>query len=253
MAFIIFLFGCIIGSFLNVCIYRIPENKSIAFPGSHCPKCSTPLKWYDLIPVLSFVFLKGRCRYCGERISPRYPAVELLNGLIYLFLYYSFGLGIDYFYYSIIISILMVIFFIDMDHQIIPNKLILIVFLLDIAYKIIRYFLLNESINILNYLSGLAIGAILFILIFIFSKGGIGGGDIKLIGVLGFILGMPLIFLNMFLSFVLGGIISIFLLIIKIKSRKDPIAFGPFLVIGFLISLFWGYEIVYWYLHQILG
>jgi len=253
MALFIFLFGCIIGSFLNVCIYRIPQNKSIAFPGSHCPKCSTPLKWFDLLPVLSFVFLKGRCRYCGERISPRYPAVELLNGIIYLFLYYNFGLGIDFFYYSQIVSVLIVIFFIDIDHQIIPNSLILVVFLWDIVFKIVSYFILNEPLSILNYLGGLAVGAVFFILIFILSKGGMGGGDIKLIGVLGFILGMPLIFLNMFLSFVLGGIISIFLLIFKIKKRKDPIAFGPFLIIGFLISLFWGYEIIYWYLYKVLG
>ena len=252
MSIIIFLLGTIIGSFLNVCIYRIPREESIVFPGSHCLSCSTPLKWYDLIPILSFLQLRGKCRYCGEKISPRYPFVELLNGIIYLLLYAKVGLGIDFIYYSFLMSILTIIFFIDIDHQIIPNTLVLLILIWDIIYKFINFLIYNLPLNLINHLLGLIVGFILFLLIFILSKGGMGGGDVKLMGVFGFTLGIPRIFLNIFLSFVLGGIISIFLLAFKIKKRKDPIAFGPFLIIGFLVSLFWGYEIIDWYLFNSL-
>ena len=252
MSIIIFLLGTIIGSFLNVCIYRIPREESIVFPGSHCLSCSTPLKWYDLIPILSFLQLRGKCRYCGEKISPRYPIVELLNGIIYLLLYAKVGLGIDFIYYSFLMSILTIIFFIDIDHQIIPNTLVLLILIWDIIYKFINFLIYNLPLNLINHLLGLIVGFILFLLIFILSKGGMGGGDVKLMGVFGFVLGIPRIFLNIFLSFVVGGIISIFLLAFKIKKRKDPIAFGPFLILGFLVSLFWGYEIIDWYLFNSL-
>lgn len=248
MSIFIFLLGTIIGSFLNVCIHRIPKKESIVFPGSYCTYCSTPLKWYDLVPLLNFLQLKGKCRYCGENISPRYPLVELLNGIVYLLLYLVYGLGIDSIYYGILISILIIIFFIDLDHQIIPSVLVVLILIWDIIYKFFNFLIYNLPLNLLNHLSGLAIGFVLFLLIFILSKGGIGGGDIKLIGVFGFVLGIPRIFLNMFISFVLGGIISIILLMFKKKKRKDPIAFGPFLIIGFLVSLFWGYEIIHWYI-----
>ncbi|NLX62921.1 MAG: prepilin peptidase [Tissierellia bacterium] len=252
MSIFIFLLGTIIGSFLNVCIYRIPNNKSIVYPGSRCPACSTPLKWYDLVPILSFLQLKGKCRYCREKISPRYPIVELLSGTIYLFLYIKSGLGINFIYYGFLISILIIITFIDVDYQIIPNTLTLLIFILDILYKFMNFLIYNLPLNLINHLLGLIVGFILFLLIFILSKGGMGGGDVKLMGVFGFTLGIPRIFLNIFLSFVLGGIISIFLLAFKIKKRKDPIAFGPFLIIGFLVSLFWGYEIIDWYLFNSL-
>lgn len=253
MSLLIFLIGTIIGSFLNVCIYRIPENKSIAFPGSHCTYCSTPLRWYDLIPIISFLQLRGKCRYCGEKVSPRYPLIELISGIIYVLLYLNFGLNLDFIYYGFLISVLLVIFFIDIDHMIIPNILVIIILIWDILFKLIDYFLFNIPLNPINHLGALLFGMVLFLLIFVLSKGGMGGGDIKLIGVFGFILGFPRIFLSIFLSSVLGGIISIFLLILKIKTRKDPIAFGPFLILGFLVSIFWGYEVIYWYIFNILG
>ena len=174
--------------------------------------------------------------------------MELLNGIVYLLLYLVYGLGIDSIYYGILISILIIIFFIDLDHQIIPSVLVVLILIWDIIYKFFNFLIYNLPLNLLNHLSGLAIGFVLFLLIFILSKGGIGGGDIKLIGVFGFVLGIPRIFLNMFISFVLGGIISVILLMFKKKKRKDPIAFGPFLIIGFLVSLFWGYEIIHWYI-----
>lgn len=248
MQIFIFIIGTIIGSFLNVCIYRIPREESIVFPSSHCPNCSTPLKWYELIPVLSFTFQKGKCRYCGEPISPQYPLVELLNGFLYLILFKHFGGSLSFIFYAIIFSILIVISIIDFEFQIIPDSLNISIFILAIVYKILQYTLYGISPQILNSTLALIISSGLFLLIAILSKGGMGGGDIKLIGALGFILGIKLSLLNIFLSFILGAIISIFLLLFKIKEKKDPIPFGPFICIAFMIVTLWGQEIISWYL-----
>lgn len=251
MSILIFIIGTIIGSFLNVCIYRIPREESIVFPSSHCTSCGTPLKWYNLIPVFSYIYQRGKCSYCGEKISLQYPTVELLNGFIYLLLYYSFGLSIDFIFYSIIFSILLVISFIDFKFQIIPDSLNIFILIFAIIFKILQYKLYDISPNIFNSILGLVISGGLFLLIAILSKGGMGGGDIKLIGVLGFILGIKFSLLNIFLSFILGAIISIFLLLFKIKGRKDPIPFGPFICIAFMIVSLYGEEIIFWYLNKI--
>ena len=251
MSILIFILGTIIGSFLNVCIYRIPREESIVFPSSHCTSCGTPLRWYNLIPVLSYIFQRGKCSYCGEKISLQYPTVELLNGFIYLLLYYSFGLSIDFIFYSIIFSILLVISFIDFKFQIIPDSLNIFILIFAIIYKLLQFILYGISPNILNSILGLLISGGLFLLIAIISKGGMGGGDIKLIGVLGFILGIKFSLLNIFLSFILGAIISIFLLLFKIKGRKDPIPFGPFICIAFMIVTICGENIIFWYLNKI--
>lgn len=248
----IFLLGTIIGSFLNVCIHRIPKKESIVFPGSYCPSCSTPLKWYDLIPVLSFLFLKGKCRCCGERISPKYPTVELINGIIFVMLFSKIGFNLDFIFHTFLFSLFIIISFIDLDYQIIPNTMVLFILLVSIVYKILNFLLYNVPSNLVNSLMGLGISGLIFFIIFVVSKGGMGGGDVKLIGVLGFILGIPKIFINIFLSFLAGGIISVLLLAFKIKGRKDPIPFGPFIILGFIITLFWGDKIVNWYLVNFL-
>lgn len=252
MAIVIFLLGTIIGSFLNVCIYRIPKDESIIFPGSHCANCSTPLKWYDLIPVLSFLFLRGKCRYCGDKISLQYPVIELLSGIIFLIFYYRLGLNIDFIYYTFLFSIFIIIVLIDCRHQIIPNSLVLLILIGTFIYRLIEFFIYDKHLSLFNYLYGLLISVILFLLIFIISKGGIGGGDIKLIGVLGFILGFPEIILNIFLSFLIGAIISVFLLAFRIKNKKDPIPFGPFIILGFVVTFFWGEIIIDWYMLTML-
>lgn len=248
MPIFIFIIGTIIGSFLNVCIYRIPREESIVFPPSHCTSCGTPLRWYNLIPVLSYIYQRGKCCYCGEKISLQYPLIELLNGFIYLIMYYSFGFSIDFIFYSIIFSILIVISFIDIKFQIIPDSLNIILLILSIMYKTLQHTLYGISPNIINSSLGLIISGGIFLLIAILSKGGMGGGDIKLIGVLGFILGIKFSLLNIFLSFILGAIISIFLLLFKIKGRKDPIPFGPFICIAFMIVTLCGEKIIYWYI-----
>ncbi len=252
MFIFIFLLGTIIGSFLNVCIYRIPREESIVYPPSHCPNCSVPLHWYDLIPILSYILQKGKCRYCGDTISLQYPIVEFLNGILYSSLYYKFGLTIDFVFYEIIFSVLIVISLIDLYFQIIPNPLNILIFITTIIYKILRFKLYDISPNIMDSLWGLFISSSIFLIIAIVSKGGMGGGDLKLIGVLGFILGVKMILLNIFLSFMFGAIISIFLLLFKIKGRKDPIPFGPFICLAFMITKIFGENIVIWYVFKFL-
>lgn len=252
MYILIFLLGTIIGSFLNVCIYRIPKEQSVVHPSSHCPNCGTPLKWYNLIPILSFIIQNGGCEYCGEKISPQYPIVEFLNGALYLMIYNKFGLNLGFIFYSIIFSVLIIIFFIDLYHQIIPNGLNVLILILGVIYKFLQLILYNEPLDLINSLLGLIVSGGIFLLIIIISKGGMGGGDAKLVGSLGFILGFKKIILTIFLSFLLGAIISIFLLLFKIKGRKDPIPFGPFICLAFMVVVFWGDSIITWYINRFL-
>lgn len=248
MTILISLYGLVIGSFLNVCIYRIPREESIVFPSSHCPNCGTKLKAYDLVPLLSYIVQRGKCRYCGEKISPQYPIVELLNSLVYILIYNKFGLSLSFIFYGIIFSILIVIAFIDLKEMIIPDILVILIIIITIIYKVLLFLLYSKSPDLLNSIGGLVLSSLLFVLIILVSKGGMGGGDVTLIGSLGFILGIKNIFLTIFLSFILGAIISVILLITKIKGKKDPIPFGPFIILGFFITLFWGEDLINWYL-----
>lgn len=244
---LIYLYGLIIGSFLNVCIYRIPRGESIAFPSSHCPNCNTSLKWYDNIPLFSYLSLGGKCRYCKTPISIQYPLIEALNAIIYIILFYYFSLSLNFIFYALISSVLLVITVIDLKEMIIPDVLVLIILILSIINKTLNYFIYGISPQILSSLGGLLLAGGLFLAIVILSKGGMGGGDVTLIASLGFILGYKEILFNIFLSFILGAIISLFLLITKIKSRKDPIPFGPFIILAFFITLLWGENLVTWY------
>ncbi|TJX16298.1 prepilin peptidase [Tissierella creatinini] len=247
MIFLILIYGLIIGSFLNVCIYRIPRSESIAWPGSHCPKCNHSLKWYDNIPLFSFLSLGGKCRYCKAQISKQYPIVESLNAVLYISMYFRFGFTLDFIFYSLISSVLLVITFIDLQQMIIPDLLVVIIFILSVFYKGIIYFR-GGSPEIFSSIIGLIMAGALFLAIVLLSRGGMGGGDVTLIASLGFILGWKKILFTIFLSFILGAIISVFLLAAKLKSRKDPIPFGPFIVLGFFITALWGQAIIDWYL-----
>lgn len=252
MTLLIFIYGLIIGSFLNVCIYRIPREESIAWPGSHCTSCNHSLSWYDNIPLFSYLVLKGKCRYCKTKISPQYPLVESLNAVIYIIMYLKFGFGIDFIFYSLMSSVLVAIIFIDLKEMIIPDSLVLSILGLSITHKAANYFLYGISPDLLGSFLGLLVAGGLFLAIVIISRGGMGGGDVTLIGTLGFVLGFKNILLNIFLSFILGAIISIFLLATKIKTRKDPIPFGPFIVLGFFITVLRGQDIINWYFNLLL-
>ena len=244
MAILVLLFALIIGSFLNVCIYRIPKKESISFPPSHCPNCNTSLKPVDLVPVLSYIFLKGQCRYCGNGISIRYPVVEAINGFLWVMLYLRLGASISFIGMAILSSLLLVISIIDFDTTEIPDGLNLFGLVLGIIYIGIQW---NMSI-LLSSAIGMVLGGGLFFLIAVASKGGMGGGDIKLMAVLGLWLGWRLTILVALLAFIIGAVISIALISLKIRGRKDYIPFGPFIGIGAYIAIVFGDSLINWYL-----
>lgn len=249
MTIFIFIFGLIIGSFLNVCIYRIPLGLSIVTPPSACGSCGQRLKPKDLIPLLSWLYLKGKCRYCGQPISIRYPLVEFITGLIFSLAYWAFGWTWILLIYLIIYSALIAIVFIDIDHQIIPNSInlfLLIIFF--ISNFILEYIYWKEA-----FVGGLLGGGFLFLLVLLSRGGAMGMGDVKLMGVLGLFLGWKYTILCLLLSFIIGGVFSVFLLVLKIKGRKDAIAFGPWLVAGFFITTIFGNNILDWYLRLLRG
>lgn len=244
----IFILGLIVGSFSNVCIYRIPRNKSIIYPASHCPKCRSKIKTVDNIPLLSFFLLKGRCRNCKSKISIQYPVVELLTGLIYLIIYLVYGLSIQSLIYIILSSALIIIAFIDLNEQIVPDVIslpgIVIGFIISFFVSYISY--MNSALGVLVgggiiLIIGLA-GSV------IFKKEAMGGGDVKLAAMIGAFLGWRYIIISLFLGFFLGALAGIFLILSKIKSREDAIPFGPFIVLGSFITLLWGEKIISWYI-----
>ncbi|MEA3453254.1 MAG: prepilin peptidase [Patescibacteria group bacterium] len=244
---LIFLFGLIVGSFLNCVIFRLEKNKSFLKGRSYCPNCKHVLAWYDLIPVLSFIVLKRRCHYCKKPISWQYPLVEMITGLLFLLIINPEISIISNVYYLFIISFLIVIFIYDLKHFIIPDKVLYPAIAISFLYVIV-----NNQFSLIDYFSS-AIGASLFfLLIYLISKGKwIGFGDVKLAILLGLLLGWPRIVLALFLSFVIGGIIGLGLIILSKKKFKSEVPFAPFLICGTLISLLWGGQIISWYLSLI--
>lgn len=244
----IFILGLIIGSFLNVCIFRIPLKQSIAFPPSHCFHCSHNLKLLDLIPLFSFLFLRGKCRYCGEKISIQYPLIEFSNAIFYLFLFAKFSTSYHFIFYSIFISLLLVIAIMDYKTGIIPNKLIIFGLISGVTYILIGTFMAHSFTIIQNGILGFISGILIILTIILISRGGMGAGDLKLMGVIGLFLGLKGVLLTLFLGCLIGGSIGAILLIAKVKDRKSTIPFGPFLALGSFVSLYWGEAIISWYL-----
>src|SRR5665648_14275 len=245
---ILSLLGLIVGSFSNVCIYRIPRNESIIFPASHCPKCHKTIRPFDNIPLLSYILLKGRCRHCKSKISIRYPVVEFLTGLTYLIIYLVYGLTIQTLVYIILSSALIIIAFIDLNQQIINDVISLPGIVIGF---VISFFV--PYISFINSALGVVIGGGIILIIglagsVIFKKEAMGGGDVKLAAMIGAFLGWRYIIISLFLGFFLGALAGIFLIMSKIKKREDVIPFGPFIVLGSFITLFWGGQIISWYL-----
>jgi leader peptidase (prepilin peptidase)/N-methyltransferase len=245
---LIFILGLIVGSFSNVCIYRIPRNESIIFPASHCPKCRSKIKPVDNIPLLSYILLKGRCRNCKSKISIQYPIVELLTGLIYLIIYLIYGLSIQSLIYIILSSALIIIAFVDLNEQIVPDVIslpgIVIGFIISFFVPYISF--INSALGV--FAGG---GTILIIGLagsVIFKKEAMGGGDVKLAAMIGAFLGWRYIIISLFLGFFLGALAGIVLILSKIKSREDVVPFGPFIVLGSFITLLWGEQIISWYI-----
>ena len=248
---LIFLFGLCIGSFLNVCIYRLPTSMSIVSPSrSICPKCNSAISFYDNIPVFSYLWLKGRCRHCQASISLRYPMVELLTGIIALDIFFMFGLTPAGIIYFIFISSLLVITFIDIDHQIIPD----VITLPGIPIGLAVSFVLPAITFKTSMLGMLAGGGSLWVVAWSYSlitrKEGMGGGDIKLLAMIGAFIGWKGVIFTIFAASVAGTFVGLTVMLVKGKNLKFAIPFGPFLSIGAMSYLFFGEKILAWYFHS---
>ena len=241
-----FLIGCIVGSFLNVCILRIPQGTSIVSPPSRCPQCRRSIRWFDNIPVVSFLILRGKCRYCGKPISRQYVLVEVLTGAFAVAIYRSFPLT-EALIYFIFVSALIVVTFIDLEHQIIPDVIslpgVIIGFFCSFALTRITY---------IDSLFGIALGggillAVALIYYFIMKAEGMGGGDVKLLAMIGAFLGAQAVIATIFISSFFGSAVGLAIIALKGKDRKYAIPFGPFLAMGAVIYLFWGEPLIEWY------
>ena len=244
-AVIVLFFGLVAGSFANVCIYRLPRNESIVFPASHCPSCNKPIHWYDNIPVFSFLALRARCRSCHKPISWRYPLVEALTGLLFLAMYWRFGLTLYLFAYCLVSLFLVVITFIDLKEQIIPDELsysllfagiFFSFFNAELYLKYLFYFPLAINRLAASYCGLLVGGGLLYFIAWV-SRGGMGGGDIKLAAALGTFLGWANTLVMLGISFLLGGVVGVVLLLLGRKKRKDPIPFGPFIALATILLI----------------
>jgi len=249
LSLISIVFGAIVGSFLNVCISRLPKEESILWPGSHCPHCKTPIRFYDNIPLISYLLLRGKCRQCHRSISLQYPLVEGITALSSLVLIMKFGPSLTYLIYFAFVAALIVITVIDLYHQIIPD----VISLPGIGVGLLASLIVSH-INFSNSLLGiLGGGGSLFLIAtgyqWLFKREGMGGGDVKLLAMIGAFLGWKAVIVTILLGSLIGSITGIILMITKGKDFKYAIPFGPFLSLGAVIALFYGESLINWYLH----
>jgi leader peptidase (prepilin peptidase)/N-methyltransferase len=280
---IVFLLGICIGSFLNVCIYRMPAGESIVTPRSHCPKCNQMIAWYDNLPLLSYLILRGKCRHCKEPFSARYFMVELLTGICFLLIHWVFKSNpIAFFIYAMVTAGLIVITFIDIDHLIIPDEItlsgIVIGLLVSVVLTFFPYiggdFVIEKPtiltlwagpyIPIVNSLIGAAFGGGILLLIAVIAKAilkkeAMGGGDIKLLAMAGAFMGWQLVLLTLMIASLIGSIIGSIQLILIRKEDKETaltghyIPFGPYLAFAAFVCILWGNMIIDWYLNLLTG
>lgn len=244
----VFVFGALVGSFLNVCIHRIPGGESIAFPASHCPHCRTPIRPYDNVPILSYLLLRGRCRSCDAGIGLRYPLVELLGGGAAVAALYAHGSSAQALLIFAFLAALIVITFIDLDHQIIPDAISLPGIFVGFAAA-----LLFGEPSWSDSLIGIALGGGLLWGVAegyarLTGREGMGGGDIKLLAMIGAFLGWRAILVTLLFGSLLGSVIGLSLMALRGRDTKMAIPFGPFLAAGAVVALFWGERIIDWYL-----
>ena len=243
----ILLLGLIFGSFANVCIHRLPLDLDIINSRSHCPKCKKKIVWYDNIPLLSSLILSFKCRICKKNISKQYFIVEIFTGLAFIFFYKTLGLGFDFVLISIIFLILLIIFFIDLKHYIIPDSLNFSLILICFIKNFTTQDLLKFSYNIQDSLLGGAIGyLIIWLIIFIYkkvrNKEAMGLGDAKLLSAFGFLLGLKSIFIILFVASVLGLLFVLPSLLLKNRSIGSIIPFGPFIILAAILEYFFNLQ-----------
>ena len=253
-SFFVFILGLVVGSFLNCVVYRLGINKSFLRERSFCPQCQYPLTWLDLVPLLSFLFLKGKCRYCHKKISWQYPLVELLTGVVFLLVYivqfnsfdqFTVFQLLNLFYYWLISSFLIIIFLYDLKYYLVLHRVIYPAIIIAGIYDL--QFILQPRVFFSFLLSALGGALFFFLLVFISKERWMGGGDIKIAFLMGLILGWPNTLVALALAFYLGALIGVGLIIQGKKKMKSQIPFAPFLITGTFLALFWGSELIDWY------
>ena len=250
------LLGLSVGSFLNLCIDRLPQHKSIVSPRSHCDGCQRSLSTADLVPLLSYIWLRGRCRYCGARIPLRIAIVELASGAIFAALaWYYFqndNFDAELAFSLVFAALFIVIFVIDLEQGLVLNNVVL--FGLSLAF-VFSFFQtgfedfwprLGPGIALSALLGG-AVGFAIMLLPYLISRGGMGAGDVKLAGLIGVVVGFPQVVAALLVGIVIGGIVAVFLLLARRRGRKEAVPFGPFLAVGAMVTLVWGAQIIEWY------
>jgi leader peptidase (prepilin peptidase)/N-methyltransferase len=232
---VIIVLGLAAGSFFNVCISRIPEERSIIFPPSHCPECGAKIKAVDLIPIISWFMLRGRCRSCMKPISFRYPIVEALTAAVFAVLYFHFGLSVNFVFSLVFASLLILISFIDIEHLMIPYLLMLAGIAVGIAYSLYNGIIIDS-------LTGISFGFVFMYLLgegarFFLKKEALGEGDVKLMVMLGSFLGLRQAFISMAFGSMTGAVVGLILISAGMIKREDQIPFGPFLALGAIVSI----------------
>ncbi len=257
---IAFLTGLCFGSFLNVLVYRLPLKKSIVAPPSSCPSCTARLGLVDLIPLFGFMLLRGRCRYCGAKISALYPLVELTVGLLFLFVFLKYGLTMTAFYHLTLLYLLIGITLIDFEHRIVPNTLVaaglILAALMQLPNLFSYWFELPHGLlagtSLIDAILGFLVGGALLLIVFLVSRGGMGAGDVKLIAMIGLFVGLRGTALVLLLAFLFGALVGVTFMLLGRLTRKDALPFAPYLSLAAFIEVFWGELIWNWYMNLLL-
>lgn len=239
-----FLLGLLLGSFFNVVGLRLPRRQTFTNDRSRCPTCKQTLSWYELIPMLSFLLQSGKCLHCKTRISSMYPTIELITACLFAYSFVRIGIQLELIIALLLISMLMMILVTDLIYMIIPNNLLLFFFPILIILRLIAPLDPWWSAPL-----GMFIGFSLILMIILISRGGMGAGDMKLFAVLGVALGIDKILLTLFLASVIGSIIGLLLLHLKWIKRKQPLPFGPYIILATLLAYFYGDQMINWYWH----
>ena len=241
----IFLIGLIMGSYLNVCICRIPDKKSLKHT-SHCSNCHHKLDLIELVPVLCYFFNNRKCKHCGAKISIKNPIVELLTGIVFLLLYNQFNFSMNFFEYAVLTSLIITVSFIELEKQEIPDELIIFCLIAGLLFNIYEI-----KVNMINGIIGFILGGGIFLLIAMVTQGEFGGANIKYMSVLGLYMGWKLILVIALLSFVLGAFVSIILKISKIKGKKEYVPLGPFIAVATMVVIFYGQDLLQLYTNNL--
>ena len=248
------LFGLLVGSFLNLCIDRLPQGKSIVRPGSHCDSCNQSLKAIDLVPVFSYLWLRGRCHYCRARIPLRSPIVEFAAAAIFAFLAWHYGLSLELAFTVIYAGMFIVIVARDLEQELILNIVVFPAMILAFAFSFFwggfeEFWPGVGPGFVLSALLGGAVGFVLMLLPYLLTRGrGMGYGDVKLAAFIGLMSGFPLVLVALLVGIITGGLVAVFLLLSRmVKSRKAAIPYGPFLAVGAMVALIWGDRIFHWW------